>query len=99
MFDVVTDHVLRMRRSRAPRAPARPPAPSRSSRVCSVCGREIALEEDLFLVDRQVHCQQCHGMLVYELGKEREVDRDVRVKGTKWEKRAQPAPPDDGGVD
>ena len=98
MFDVVTEHVLRLRRSRAPRVPVAP-APSRSSRVCSVCHREIALDEQLFLVDKEVHCAQCHGMLEYELGKEREVDKDLRTKGTKWQKGPEPAPPDDGGVD
>jgi len=84
MFDPVTAHALRLRRPRAPRAAEAPEAP-RSSRVCTICGREVALGEELFLVDGEVHCQQCHGMLAYELGKEREADATVRAKGTKWE--------------
>ena len=99
MFNAVTEHVLRLRRRRAPRAAKAAPAPPSSSRVCSVCHREIALEEQLFIVDREVHCPQCHGMLEYELGKEREVDKDVREKGTKWGKGTQPSPPDDGAAD
>ncbi len=86
MFDPVTAHALRRRRSRAPRA-SEVPGPPRSSRVCTVCGRDVALGEELFLVDKQVHCSQCHGMLAYELGKEREADTAVRTKGTKWDAR------------
>ncbi len=99
MFDVVTQHTLRLRRLRAPRSGREAPAPSRTSRVCSVCHREIALDEQLFLVDREVHCPQCHGMLEYELGKERESDIDVRASGTRWEKGTRPTPPDEGGSD
>jgi len=86
MFDPVTAHALRLRRSRAPAAAEAPEAP-RSSRICTVCGRDVALGEDLFLVDKEVHCSQCHGMLAYELGKEREADTVVRTKGTKWKSR------------
>ncbi len=89
MFDPVTAHALRLRRSRAPRAEGTP-GPPRSSRVCTVCGREVALGEELYFVDRHVHCSQCHDMLAYELGKEREADASVRTKGTKWEARKGP---------
>jgi len=86
MFDPVTAHALRRRRSRAPLPSGAPEAP-RSSRICTVCGRDVALGEELFLVDKEVHCSQCHGMLAYELGKEREADATARSKGTKWEAR------------
>jgi hypothetical protein len=50
-------------------------------------------EEEVFWVGHEPHCFQCHSMLDYELGKERERDAEAKEKGTKWEKGS----PDDPG--
>ncbi len=89
MFDPVTDEALRLRRmgTSSPTPVAEPT--SRTSLVCSVCGREIRPEEKVHWVGEEVHCFQCHSMLEYEYDKEREVDIDIRDKGTKWDKDQQ----------
>ena len=56
----------------------------RTSLICHVCTREIRPEEELFWVDNSPHCFQCHGMLEFELHKEREEESKVREAGTKW---------------
>ncbi len=85
MFDPVTDEALRIRR-RGPPAVVRTVDPaSRTSLICSVCSREIRPEEKVFWVGEEVHCFQCHSMLEFELDKEREVDAEVRDKGTRWD--------------
>jgi len=85
MFDAVTDEVLRLRRRGvAPRAPA---VPERRTRmVCSVCGREMAPEERVFWVGNEPHCSQCHSMLEHEYGQERRADREMRERGTRWQR-------------
>jgi hypothetical protein len=84
MFDPVTEEALRIRRLNAPpTAPLEDPA-SRTSLICSVCEREIRPEEQVFWVDDEVHCFQCHDMLKYEYDKERKTDEDMREKGTRW---------------
>ena len=85
MFDPVTDEVLRRRRQGfVPQEPSGEPK-HRTSLVCHVCGREIRPEEEFFTVDGNPHCFQCHGMLEFELEKERERDAEVRKTGTKWD--------------
>jgi hypothetical protein len=84
MFDPVTDEALRLRRMGViTEVPVEGPV-VRSSLVCSVCQREIRPEEQVFWVGEEVHCFQCHDMLRFEYDKERQVDRDVREKGTRW---------------
>lgn len=63
----------------------------RTSLVCSVCGREVRPEERVFWAAGEVHCSQCHDMLEFEYDQERRVDRDVRKRGTRWDR-----PRDDG---
>jgi hypothetical protein len=90
MFDPVTDEHLRLRRLGAPVAVPEGEPAHRTSLRCNVCSREIRPEEDVFWVDNETHCFQCHSMLDFELEKEREHDVDVRQTGTKWQR-------DDGG--
>ncbi len=85
MFDAVTDEALRLRRRGL--APAPPEAPGkRTSLVCSVCRREMGPEEPVFWVAREPHCGQCHGMLEHEYGAERRADRELRERGTRWDR-------------
>jgi len=84
MFDTVTEEALRLRRLRAPRPAGTKGKDRRTDRICAVCDREVSVDEPLFMVDREVHCAQCHDMLTYELGKEREQDAKVKAQGTKW---------------
>ena len=88
MFDTVTEEALRLRRLRAPRLEGTKGKDRRTDRICAVCDREVSVDEPLFMVDREVHCAQCHDMLTYELGKEREQDAKVKAQGTKWGPRA-----------
>jgi hypothetical protein len=86
MFDPVTDEALRLRRmSTSSEVPVEGPI-IRSSLICSVCGREIRVEERVFWVSQEVHCFQCHDMLDFEYTEERKVDREMREKGTRWQK-------------
>ena len=89
MFDPVTDQHLRMRRMGTPMSAIEAEPAHRTSLRCNVCGREIRPEEQVFWVDNETHCFQCHGMLDYELEKERERDEDVRQTGTKWDREEQ----------
>lgn len=85
MFDPVTNEALRRRRFGAPiLTPLEEPA-SRTSLICNVCTREISPEEQVFWVGEEVHCFQCHDMLKYEYDKERNIDTEVREKGTRWD--------------
>jgi hypothetical protein len=85
MFDPVTDQVMRLRRLEG-HLPSMDQEPAHKTRlVCHVCGREIGPEEELFWVDNEPHCFQCHSMLEYELDKERSIDTDVKERGTRWE--------------
>ena len=90
MFDTVTEQALRLRRLRAPRAAGAEDLAKRTDRLCAVCEREISVDEQLFFVDKEVHCAQCHDMLTYELGKERALDAETKSKGTKWGSKARP---------
>ena len=87
MFDPVTDEVLRRRRLGL--LHDLPPVDSRSRTVlvCSVCGREMSPEEHVYMVTGEVHCAQCHGMLEFELERERHVDKEMRTTGTRWQKK------------
>ncbi len=86
MFDAVTEEALRLRRSRGTRPPVESKEPEkRTALICSVCSREIHPHEEFHYVGHEVHCAQCHEMLEYELEKERELEEEVRVLGTKWE--------------
>lgn len=85
MFDPVTDEALRLRR-RGAIAPSVQRPISRTSLVCSVCKREMGPEEQVFWVSGEAHCFQCHSMLEYEYGKEREADHATREKGTRWKR-------------
>ncbi len=87
MFDPVTDEVLRRRRTGLVQDLPRDEAGSRTLLVCSVCGREIGTGEQIFWVGGEIHCSQCHSMLEFEYDRERKVDREMRDKGTRWQKR------------
>jgi hypothetical protein len=89
MFDTVTEQAIRLRRLRAPRPAGAEGADRRTDRICAVCEREISMDEPLHFVDREVHCAQCHDMLIYELGKERAQDAEAKKKGTKWKSRTR----------
>jgi hypothetical protein len=86
MFDPVTDEVLRRRRMGLLRELPPVDPSSRTALVCSVCGREMSPEEHVHMVTGEVHCGGCHSMLEFELSREREVDREQREKGTRWDK-------------
>ena len=86
MFDPVTDEVLRRRRLGLLRDLPPVGPGSRTALVCSVCGREMNPEEKVYMVTGEVHCEGCHGMLEFELGKERQADREMRDRGTRWHK-------------
>ena len=87
MFDPVSDEVLRRRRLGLIRDLPPVDPSSRTALVCSVCGREMSPEEHVFLVMGEVHCAQCHDMLEFELERERQVDKDIRTNGTRWQKK------------
>ncbi len=87
MFDPVTDEVLRRRRLGLLRDPSTVEPGSRTALVCSVCGREMSPEEHVFWVMGEVHCAQCHDMLEFELERERQVDKEMRTTGTRWQKK------------
>jgi hypothetical protein len=85
MFDPVTDEVLRRRRmGLLHEIPSQDPR-SRTALVCSVCGREMSPEEKVYMVAGEVHCGGCHDMLDFELGKERQANRELRDRGTRWD--------------
>jgi len=85
MFDAVTDEALRLRRRGF--TPVASEAPEKRTRlVCSVCGREMGPEEQVFWVANEPHCFQCHDMLEHEYGSERRADREMREKGTRWDR-------------
>ncbi|NIU49561.1 MAG: hypothetical protein GWN18_10915 [Thermoplasmata archaeon] len=46
----------------------------------------MGTEEQVFWVAGEIHCSQCHGMLEFEYDRERKVDREMRKKGTRWQK-------------
>lgn len=86
MFDPVSDEVLRRRRMGLLHEITPPDPRSRTALVCSVCGREMSPEEHVYLVTGEVHCEQCHGMLEFELDRERQAERDARDRGTRWQR-------------
>ena len=98
MFDTVTEQALRLRRLRAPRLVEAYDLKKRTGRICAVCKREISTDEPLFFVDKEVHCAQCHDMLTYELGKERERASQAKAHGTKWGSKMRPDEDGKGGL-
>jgi hypothetical protein len=85
MFDPVTNEALRRRRLSTPPTARPEELERRTSLVCSVCDREIRPDEQVFWVGEEMHCYQCHDMLKFEYDKERQVDAEVREKGTRWQ--------------